>query len=166
MKDLNLLEIKNKIVNVLFAFFKNKRNTVLTVILLLILTAIVDYAAAGLARRTFVFYVPGTAREVVEERMIAYTGSRETDISRYVEEIILGTLSLETEPLLNRGSRLEALLLREDVVYLSVSEEAAIPPATGGFMDNLQTLSAGIQRNFPFVKKVRVFIAGNEILTE
>jgi hypothetical protein len=153
-------------VNILFAFFKNKCNVVLAAIFLLCLTALVDYIAMGLARRTFVFYIPGTSMEAVEERMIAYTGSRETDISRYVEEVILGTLSLETGPLLNRGSRLEALLLREDVVYLNVSEDAAIPPATGGFMDNLQTLSAGIQRNFPFVKKVRVFIAGNEILTE
>jgi hypothetical protein len=67
---------------------------------------------------------------------------------------------------LDRGSRLEALLLREDVVYLNVSEEAAIPPPTGRLMDNLITLSGGIRRNFPFVKDIRIFIAGNEVFTK
>jgi hypothetical protein len=148
------------------AFFKKKHNTALLAIMLLCMTAVADYAVMGLARRTFLFYVPDTEQELVEERMIAYTGSQETDITRYVEEVILGPVSLEAEPLLNRGSLLDALLLRGYVVYLDLSEEAAIPPPTGRLMDNLITLVEGIRRNFLFVKDVRIFIAGNEVFTK
>jgi hypothetical protein len=148
------------------AFLKKKHTLVLLAITLLCMTAVADYAAMGLARRTFLFYVPDTGQELVEERMTAYTGSQETDITRYVEEVILGPVSLEAEPLLNRGSRLEALLLREDAVYLDLSEEAAIPPPTGRLRGNLITLSEGIRRNFPFVKDIRIFVAGNEVFTK
>jgi hypothetical protein len=148
------------------AFLKKKHNVVLLIIALLCLITIADYAAMGLARRTLLFYMPDTGQELVEERMIAYTGSQETDIIRYVEEVILGPVSLEAEPLLDRGSRLEALLLREDVVYLDLSEEAAIPPPTGRLRDNLITLSEGIRRNFPFVKDICIFVAGNEVFTK
>ncbi|MDR0408969.1 MAG: hypothetical protein LBH18_01025 [Spirochaetaceae bacterium] len=132
----------------------------------LCLTVVVDFTITKLVRRTFVFYTPDTGHEIVEERMIAYTGSLETDMSRYVEEAILGPLSLETVPLLSRGSRLESLLLRENIVYLSISEEAAIPPPSGQLSYNLTTMKDGLRRNFPIIKEVRVFIAGNEILTE
>jgi hypothetical protein len=148
------------------AFFKKGHNAVLIIIVFLCLIAFIDYAAMGFARRTLVFYMPDTGQMLVEERMAAYTGSQETDISRYVEEVILGPISLEAEPLLNRGSRLESLLLREDAVYLNVSEEAAIPPLNGSLKDNLITLIEGIRRNFPFVNDVRIFIAGNEIFIE
>jgi hypothetical protein len=131
--------------------------------ILLCLAALADYFMSGLARRTFVFRAPDTRQEVIEERMIRRTGSREADISRYVEEALTGPLSPETEPLFGRDVRLEALLLRGGVVFLSVSVEAAVPQS-GSLRDNLADLSGGIRRNFPFVKDVRFFIEGNEVL--
>jgi hypothetical protein len=173
MKTLKLFqEAKNKfftiqrVITAKIRFFTKKRNIAIAGLLLLCLIAIADYIVSGLARRTLVFHSADTGQELVEERMIARTGSRETDIIRYVEEVILGTLSLETEPLLNRDAKLEALLLRNGVVYLNMSEEAAIPPAVGRLTDKLETLSKGIRRNFPFVGTVRVFIDGNEIAIE
>ncbi|MDR2660189.1 MAG: GerMN domain-containing protein [Spirochaetaceae bacterium] len=145
---------------------KTRRAAVLIAMLAFCLTAVAGYISAGLARRTFVFYMADTGQELVEERMIAYTGTRETDIVRYVEEVTLGPVSLEAEPLLNRDTRLESLLLRENVVYINFSEEAAIPPATGSLADKIAALIDGIRRNFPFVTNTRIFIAGNEIFTD
>jgi hypothetical protein len=64
-------------------------------------------------------------------------------------------------PLFPRETRLRSLLYRNGVVYLDLSEEAALPPPEGGevFM-NMKTLYAGIRRNFPFVRDIRFFIAG------
>ena len=143
-------------------FLSKKHNAALAGLLLLCAIALADYLSANFTRRTFVFRSMDTGQDHVEERMIMRTASRETDISRYVEEVILGPLSPGTVPLIDQNTRLEALLLREDVVYLDLSEEAAIPTAGGSVLDNFEVLREGITRNFPFVKEVRIFIAGNE----
>jgi hypothetical protein len=141
---------------------KRQRAAAFTGLLLLCLIAPADYFVSGLARRTFVFYLIDTGQTVVEERMLMRAGSREADISRYVEEVILGPLSLEAEPLLDHDAKLEAVLLRDGTVFLDFSEEAAIPPPAGGLADKFKVLNEGIRRNFFFVKGVRIFIAGQE----
>ncbi|MDR1256455.1 MAG: hypothetical protein LBJ86_01755 [Spirochaetaceae bacterium] len=130
--------------------------------ILLLLAAFADYFVSGLARRTFVFHASDTGQEIVEERMIMRMGSLEADIGRYAEEALLGPISPETEPLLGGDVRLETLLLRDSVVFLGVSREAALHGER--LRDNLTNLSGGIRRNFSFVKDVRFFIDGNEIL--
>jgi len=70
---------------------------------------------------------------------------------------------LQTDPdILSRS-----LLYRNGIVYLDLSEEAALPPPEGGevFL-NMKTLYAGIRRNFPFVREVRFFIAGKAAYAE
>jgi hypothetical protein len=129
---------------------------------LLLVSALADYLISGLARRTFVFHVSDTGQEIVEERMIKKTSSREADIDRYVEEALLGPLSPETDPMLGRDVRPEALLLKDGIVFLSVSMEAALQAER--FWDNLANLRRGIRRNFPFVTDVRFFIGGKEML--
>jgi hypothetical protein len=150
-----------KIIETLF----RKHNAVFAGLLLLCATALADYLTADFARRTFVFESMDTRQDDIEERMIMLTGSRETDISRYVEELILGPLSPETIPLIDRNARLEALLLRENVVYIDFSEESAIPPSGGSLLENFEVLRGEIMRNFPFVREVRIFIAGNEVVS-
>jgi hypothetical protein len=148
------------------SFLSRKRNAALAGLLLLCAIALADYLGADFARRTFVFKDIDTGQDRIEERMIMRTESRESDINRYVEEVILGPFSPGTMPLIDRNTRLEALLLRENTVYLNFSEEAAIPLAGNGILDSFEVLRGGITRNFPFVKKVRMFIAGNEIVSD
>ncbi|MDR2795167.1 MAG: hypothetical protein LBB47_00470 [Spirochaetaceae bacterium] len=121
-----------------------------------------DYFVSGLARRTFVFQLMDTGQDIVEERMIIRTGSREADINRYVEEMILGPFSLEAEPFLDRGAKLESVLLRDAGIFLDFSEEATIPPPVGRMADKFKVLSANIRLNFCFVKDICIFIAGQE----
>ena len=143
------------------------------------LTAFIDFFALGLARRTFVFYAIDSGIETVEDRMLLVSSRipvvsgnperphfRELDITRYVEEALLGPVSPDSLPLFPRETRLQSLLYRDGVVYADFSEDAALPPLEGGeVLTNLRTLRSGIMRNFPFVRDVRFFIAGRAAFT-
>jgi len=127
----------------------------------LLAAALIEFSAFGLARRTFVFYAIDSGDVVTEERMLRHAASREADVARYVEEALLGPVSPDTLPLFPRGTSLQSLLLREGVVYASLSGDSVLPPQEGGDVSRgFETLRAGVKRNFPFVGEVRFFIDG------
>jgi hypothetical protein len=127
-----------------------------------------EFLILGLVRRTFVFYsIDNGKAPVVEDRMLARAGSPEHDIARYVKEALLGPVSLDSAPLFPKGTRLESLLYRNGVVYADLSESAAaavVFPAD--VFTGLNTLYGGIRRNFSYVKDVRLFIDGHQIIFE
>ena len=132
-------------------------------ILPVVLAAVVfiEFLTLGLARRTFLFYAIDNGLVTVEDRNLRVSPSRELDITRYVEEALLGPVSPDSLPLFPRETRLRSLLYRDGVVYVDISEEAALPPPEGGEVyKNFQTLYSGIKRNFSFVRDIRFFIAG------
>jgi len=146
----------------------------LLILLFLSMAALIEFFALGLARRTFIFYNIDSGVVAVEDRMLPVSrgnflafyrnrrsSSRELDITRYVEEALLGPVYSNSMPLFPRETRLRSLLYRSGTVYLDLSEEALLPPLEGGevFL-NMKTLYAGIRRNFPFVRDVRFFIGG------
>ena len=134
----------------------------LLALLILAIAALIDFFTLGLARRTFLFYDIDSGVVIVENRLLPVSrGARELDITRYVEEALLGPVSSNSMPLFPRETRLRSLLYRSGTVYLDLSEEALLPPLEGGevFL-NMKTLYAGIRRNFPFVRDVRFFIGG------
>jgi hypothetical protein len=152
----------------------------LLTLLFLAIAALIEFFTLGLARRTFMFYDIDSGVVVIENRLlpvsrgefVASYGNRrfspkELDITRYVEEALLGPVSSNSMPLFPRETRLCSLLYRNGVVYLDLSEEAVLPPPEGGevFM-NMKTLYAGIRRNFSFVRDVRFFIAGKAAFAE
>ena len=113
------------------------------------------------------FYSSLEGNMVVEDRMLRRSGNRETDIRRYVDEVLLGPSSPELDPLFPRETRLNSLMYRESVVYLDLSEPAALPlDGRGDVFRSLMTLNEGIRRNFSFVGDVRLFIGGNEVFFE
>jgi len=125
------------------------------------MVALIDFFALGLARRTFVFYAIDDGAISVEDRMLKRSPSRELAVTRYVEEALLGPVSPNSLPLFPKETRLRSLLYRDGVVYADFSENAVLPPPEGGeVLQNLQTLHAGITRNFPYVREARFFIAG------
>ena len=140
--------------------------------------ALIEFLVLGLARKTFVFYAIDSGKASVEERMLKVSkgnqasggshasSTREVQITRYVEEALLGPISTNSMPLFPRETRLLSLLYRDGVVYVDLSEDAALPPlesaslSGGEVFTSLETLYHGIKRNFSFVKDVRFFIAG------
>ncbi|MDR2479361.1 MAG: GerMN domain-containing protein [Treponema sp.] len=134
---------------------------------LLAAAALIEIIALGLARRTFVFYAIDSGQITVEDRMLKRSLSREVNITRYVEEALLGPVSPDSLPLFPRETRLRSLLYRDGIVYADFSEAAALPPLAGGeVFNNFRTLYSGIRRNFSFVKDVRFFITGKAAYAE
>jgi hypothetical protein len=133
-------------------------------LLLLAAWALADFTWTGLARRTFVFYTIDGGQEVVEERMLKRSDSRELDLTRYVAEALLGPASPDLALPFPRDTVLVSLIYREGVVFVDLSASAALGvPGGGDAFRNLAALNRGIRRNFPFVKEARLFIEGNEV---
>jgi hypothetical protein len=150
-----------------FRFFGAKSLRYLFFLLAAGLFALTEFIGLGLVRRTFVFYAIDNGAVTVEDRMLKRSPSREQDVRRYVEEVLLGAVSPDSAPLFPREARLESLLYRDGVVYADLSAAAALPPLEGGeVFRNMRTLHAGIRRNFSFVKDVRLFIEGKAVFYE
>jgi hypothetical protein len=161
-----------------------KSGLLLGLLLALGTAALVEFITQGLARRTFVFYTGSDGLVIVEQRMLRvskgntpvsggraseesqHSLSREINIARYVEEALLGPVSPNSLPLFPRETRLLSLLYRDEVVYVDLSEDAALPLVEGallqgeGVLKSLTTLYSGIRRNFPYVRDVHFFITG------
>jgi hypothetical protein len=153
--------------NLLLRFLADKRRRRLLLLGALGIAACVEFLVLGLARRTFVFYAIGDGTMTVEDRMLKRSPSPELDITRYVEEALLGPVSPDSLPLFPRETRLRTLLYRDGVVYADLSADAVLPPLEGGeVLGSLKTLYNGIRRNFSFVKDVRFFIAGKAAYAE
>jgi hypothetical protein len=124
--------------------------------------AFTEFRLSGLARRTFVFYSVTNGSVAVEDRMLHRAETRETDLGRYVEEVLLGPVSPDLSPLFPLETGLGSILYRKGVVYVNLSESAALPVFKGGdVFRNFLALNQGIRRNFSYVKDVRLFVAGN-----
>ena len=144
-------------------FSANRTQLRLLLLVILGLYALTEFFILGLVRRTFVFYAISDGKITVEDRMVKLAMTREQNLTRYVEEAILGPVSPGILPLFPRGTRLLSLLYREGVVYVNLSGDAALPPEEGGeVFINLNTLYTGIKRNFSYVSDVCFFIGGEE----
>ena len=150
-------------------FFGKRKNRRLIYLILLCSFALASFLHSGLVRRTIVFYssLEGEESTVVEDRMLHRSEDTETDIRRYVEEVLLGPVLPNLDPLFPRGTRLESFMYRDAVVFANLSDSAALPAE--GYREvfrSLFSLNEGIRRNFSFVGDVRLFIGGNEVFFE
>jgi hypothetical protein len=97
--------------------------------------------------------------------MLPKSASLELDMEQYVAEFLLRPVSLDLAPLFTKGTKVRSLLYRDEVIYVDLSESAALP--VQGSRDVLQCLGAldrGLKRNFPQISEVKLFINGNEII--
>jgi hypothetical protein len=144
-------------------FFSVKLNRRLSYLVLISLIALAEFLVSGMVRRTLVFYSALEGDVAVEDRMLHRSYSGETDIRRYVEEVLLGPVSPDLDPLFPRETRLGSLLYRNGVVYADFSTDAVLPVEGGDVFRSFLTLNESIRRNFSAVKEVKLFIGGNEI---
>ena len=143
-------------------FFRQIRR--LSYLVVLSIFAFIEMGRMGLSRRTFEFFAYDNQRSVVEDRMLHKTGVLENDIKNYLEELILGPVSLDFAPLLTKGTKLNSFMLRDGTVYADFSKESGLPVPRGRpLFDGFLTLNQGIRRNFSNVSDVKLFINGNEV---
>ena len=151
----------------IFNFLANPLKRGLLLLILLSGLACFDYFSLGLARRTFVFFTADTGKIYVEDRMLKHTNSKEGDIIRYTEEVLLGPVNPELLPGFPLETRLKSLMFRDKVVFIDLTQSAALPPVEGGdLMVNFRTLYDSILRNFSYVNDVHFFIEGNIVSFE
>jgi hypothetical protein len=151
--------------------YLRKRIVALVFVLALIAGAAALCLASPQAARTFVFW--GPEGETFEERLIAKTDNKESDLRHYIEETLLGPSSMEDTPIFAPGTKLSSFMYRNGVAYVNLSELAALPPAFfggtaahaefSGSGNAFAVLKAGIRRNFPSVKDVKIFVAGETV---
>jgi hypothetical protein len=153
--------------SVITFFFGSKAKRRFLFLVLLGLAALGDFYFLSLARRTLVFYTIDEGIITVEDRMIKRSPSREVNIIRYVEELLLGPVSPDLLPVFPRETRLKSLLYRDEVVYADFTADAELPPVEGGSVpDNFHTLHTCILRNFSYVRDARFFIEGKAAYAE
>ena len=160
-------EAIKKPLNAFSIFFSKTKNRRLFYLILISVITLADFLHSGLVRRTIVFYSSIEGKVVVEDRMLNRSGDRETDIHRYVNEVLLGPSFPDSDPLFPKETRLNSFMYRGSVVYADLSETAALPiDGNWDVFRSLLTLNEGIRRNFPFVEDVKLFIGGNEVFFE
>ncbi|MDR0598590.1 MAG: GerMN domain-containing protein [Treponema sp.] len=142
-------------------FFRQIRRLAYLVVLLVF--AFFQMGNSGVARRTFEFFTyEGTP--VVEDRMLRVFPSREQTVKSYVEELILGPVSVDLAPLVTKGVKLRSFMYRDKTVYADFSGDAALPVQGGRpLFESFLVLNRNIRRNFRSVAGIRLFINGNEI---
>jgi hypothetical protein len=143
-------------------FFKQIRR--LCYLAALTVFAFFEMGHSGLARRTFEFFSYDSGRPVVEDRMLHKASSAELNIKYYMEELILGPVSLDFAPLVTKGTKLRSFMYRNNTVYADFSSDAVLPVQRGqSLYDSLLTLNRSIRRNFRSVSGVKLFVNGNEV---
>jgi spore germination protein GerM len=126
--------------------------------------AFIELNKGSFSRRTFEFFAFDDNRSVVEDRMLHKTDSRENDIKAYVEELIMGPVSVDFAPLLTKGTKLHSFMFRDGTVFADFSRDAVLPVQGGRpLFDGFLALNQGIRRNFPLVSDVKLFVNGNEV---
>ncbi|MDR2073283.1 MAG: GerMN domain-containing protein [Spirochaetaceae bacterium] len=143
-------------------FFKQIRR--LAYLVMLLAFAFFELLHSGLTRRTFEFPALENGKLVVEDRMLRKAGSLEQNIKNYVEELILGPVSVTCVPLLTKGVKLQAFMYRDGTVYADFSGDAALPVQGGApLFESFLALNRGIRRNFRSISDVKLFVNGNEV---
>jgi len=142
--------------------FKQVRRLAYLVIITVFAFSELDHS--GLSRRTFEFFAFDDGRSVVEDRMLHDTGTEEGDVRAYVEELLMGPVSVDFAPLLTKGTKLSSFMFRDGTVFADFSRDAVFPvPGGRPLLDGFLAMNQGIRRNFPAVSDVKFFISGNEI---
>jgi hypothetical protein len=146
-------------------------------LVLLGVVAAVSFYFTDKTRKTFVFYDMKSEQARAEERMLMRSQPQllSAEVGQYAEEAVFGPRNPASAPLFPKGTKLVSFLYRDAVVYIDLSEDAALPvvlpkqqadlgsgAGESTIPRNVATLKDGIKRNFPFVKETRVFIAGHE----
>ena len=143
-------------------FFRQIRR--LAYLAVLIIFAIIEMGRSGLSRRTFEFFTYDNSQSVVEDRMLHRAATKENDIKSYVEELILGPVSVDYAPLITKGTKLRSFMFRDGTVFADFSKEAALPVQGGmPLFDGFLAINQGIRRNFNYVRDVKMFVNGNEV---
>lgn len=111
-------------------------------------------------QRTFIFPSIQTGKLVVEKRNLP-KNPIQGDINLFIDELLLGSGVERTKLIFTSGTKLESCFLRGDILYLNLSDDLIqMGNEVIDIQDGVLLLKKNIQKNFPKVKTIQIFIDG------
>jgi hypothetical protein len=97
-----------------------------------------------------------------ETRRLPKRDTREEELHYFIEEMILGPRNIENNPVVPENTELRAVIFREQVLYLDLSEDVLFQ-ASGKPLPlerRMALIRGSIEFNFPWVKEIIITING------
>ena len=138
--------------------------TVSVALIALVVFAVCYYRHQNVyTERTLFFVEPVSKAVVMEHRLIAEKHDLELNVELLIKDELLGPSLLVRDSVFPKGTRLNHVLLRDNILYADLSIEAMFPSAHSGinFKDSIQILEKTISFNFPKIENIVVTIDGS-----
>ena len=138
--------------------------TVSVALIALVVFAVCYYRHQNVyTERTLFFVEPVSKAVVMEHRLIAEKHDLELNVELLIKDELLGPSLLVRDSVFPKGTRLNHILFRDDILYADLSIEAMFPSAHSGlnFKDSIQILEKTISFNFPKIENIVVTIDGS-----
>jgi hypothetical protein len=134
-------------------------------LLFTLLIAVGFYLIRPPERVTRTLFFPGTTATELsgERRLVPRTGDRERAIELLVQEVLLGPAKIKHSRALPRATRIDSLILSDDVVYVDLNEAAMLesPEVRVDVETGLRALRETVLYNDRSLDDVVITIAGN-----
>ncbi|MBR5916052.1 MAG: GerMN domain-containing protein [Spirochaetia bacterium] len=138
--------------------------TVSVALIALVVFAVCYYRHQNVyTERTLFFVEPVSKAVVMEHRLIAEKHDLELNVELLIKDELLGPSLLVRDSVFPKRTRLNHVLLRDNILYADLSIEAMFPSAHSGlnFKDSIQILEKTISFNFPKIENIVVTIDGS-----
>ncbi len=114
----------------------------------------------GKYRMVMLFEQVGS-KKIEKEVIYVPKNDSQTKLETYISELLLGPLFHRARPVFSLGTKLEFCILKGDVLYVGLSEDAIFQDnEAADFYDGVELFKKAVKKNFPKIKDVEIF-AGN-----
>ena len=110
--------------------------------------------------KSYVFIFPSADNEsyIVERRNLA-KDSVQGEINYFIDELLLGSGVERTKLIFSLGTKVNSCFLRDDILYLDISEDLLnIDESSYPIENGINLLKENILKNFSNINKVELFI--------
>jgi len=139
---------------------KNLPLFIVSVVLLLVLLSSLTIYFVKNNSKSYVFIFPSAdnGSYVVERRNLS-NDSAQGELNYYIDELLLGSSVERTKLIFTSGTKVNSCFLRDDVLYLDISEDLLSIDETSYPIENgIKLLKENIFKNFINIDKVELFI--------
>ena len=147
---------------------KQKKVIIISTIafIIFICSLIIFLVKTNETRRVFLFQSFDDKETHVEVRYLPKV-DKELVIEQYVNELLHGPLHDRYRPLFPNGTRILSCFLRENTLYVDLSEEAILQQVVSSeTKDAVELFKKNIKKNFRSIDEVILFMMGVEVYTQ
>jgi hypothetical protein len=139
---------------------KNLSTFIISIALLLILLFSLAIYFVKNNSKSYVFIFPSADNEsyIVERRNLS-KDSVQGEINYFIDELLLGSGVERTKLIFSLGTKVNSCFLRDDILYLDISEDLLnIDESSYPIENGINLLKENILKNFSNINKVELFI--------